>query len=116
MKWITRERPKIDRIACPWLIKSFVDKEAEFIYVPFSEVLDKAKELGSSDLFALNPVILLVTMGGFITNAVYCLFQNKKNKTGNDYFKVSGSVLTNNVLSNTKQEKGKDWNKNYKPE
>lgn len=61
-------------------------------------VLDKAKELGSSDLFALNPVILLVTMGGFITNAVYCLFQNKKNKTGIDYFKVSGSVLTNNVL------------------
>lgn len=45
MKWITRERPKIDRIACPWLIKTFVDKEAEFIYVPFSEVLDKAKEL-----------------------------------------------------------------------
>ena len=37
-------------------------------------------------------------MGGFITNVVYCLFQNKKNKTGNDYFKVSGSVLTNNVL------------------
>jgi hypothetical protein len=34
MKWITRERPKIDRIACPWLIKSFVDKDAEFIYVP----------------------------------------------------------------------------------
>lgn len=45
MKWITRERPKIDRIACPWLIKTFVDKEAEFIYVPFSQVLDKAKEL-----------------------------------------------------------------------
>lgn len=45
MKWITRERPKIDRIASPWLIKTFVDKDAEFIYVPFSEVLDKAKEL-----------------------------------------------------------------------
>jgi len=45
MKWITRERPKIDRIACPWLIKNFVDKEAEFIYVPFSEVLEKAKDL-----------------------------------------------------------------------
>ena len=45
MKWITRERPKIDRIASPWLIKTFVDKEAEFIYVPFNEVLDKAKEL-----------------------------------------------------------------------
>ncbi|WP_444660117.1 chromate resistance protein ChrB domain-containing protein [Flavobacterium columnare] len=45
MKWITRERPKVDRIASPWLIKKFVDKGAEFIYVPFSEVLDKAKEL-----------------------------------------------------------------------
>ena len=45
MKWITRERPKIDRLACPWLIKNFVDKEAEFIYVPFDEVCEKAKEL-----------------------------------------------------------------------
>ena len=45
MKWITRERPKIDRIACPWLIKNFVDKEAEFIYVPTELVKEKAKEL-----------------------------------------------------------------------
>lgn len=44
MKWITRERPKIDRIACPWLIRKFVDPEAEFLYVPFDEVLAKAKE------------------------------------------------------------------------
>lgn len=47
MKWITRERPKIDRIACPWLIKKFVDPEAEFIYVPFNQVLSKAKELNA---------------------------------------------------------------------
>lgn len=45
MKWITRERPKIDRIACPWLIKRFVDQDAEFIYVPFHEVISKSKEL-----------------------------------------------------------------------
>ena len=45
MKWITRERPKIDRIACPWLIKNFVDETAEFIYVPKEQVFDKAKEL-----------------------------------------------------------------------
>jgi hypothetical protein len=45
MKWITRERPKIDRIACPWLIKNFVDGEAEFIYVPKEHVLQKAGEL-----------------------------------------------------------------------
>jgi AraC-like DNA-binding protein len=42
MKWITRERPKIDRIACPWLIKRFVDSDAEFFYVPFNEVKEKA--------------------------------------------------------------------------
>lgn len=45
MKWITRERPKIDRLACPWLIKTFVDKEAVFLYVPFGDVCEKAKEL-----------------------------------------------------------------------
>jgi hypothetical protein len=44
MKWITRERPKIDRIACPWLIKRFVDAEAEFIYVPKDQVFEKARE------------------------------------------------------------------------
>jgi hypothetical protein len=47
MKWITRERPKIDRIACPWLIKNFVDKEAEFIYVPKDQVFDKGRELNA---------------------------------------------------------------------
>ena len=44
MKWITRERPKIDRIACPWLVARFIDKEPEFLYVPSSDVLSKAAE------------------------------------------------------------------------
>jgi AraC-like DNA-binding protein len=47
MKWVTRERPKIDRIACPWLIKKFIDKDAEFIYVAFDKVAGKAKELNA---------------------------------------------------------------------
>lgn len=47
MKWITREKPKIDRIACPWLIKRFIDTEAEIIYMPFDEVLTTAKELNA---------------------------------------------------------------------
>jgi hypothetical protein len=45
MKWITRERPKIDRIACPWLIRRFIDPTAEIIYVPEQDVLTKAAEL-----------------------------------------------------------------------
>ena len=44
LRWITRERPKIDRIACPWLIARFIDPDAEFHYVPTKEVLRTAKE------------------------------------------------------------------------
>jgi hypothetical protein len=47
MKWITRERPKIDRIACPWLIRRFVDHDAEFIYVPSEKVLEAAADTGA---------------------------------------------------------------------
>ena len=47
MKWITRERPKIDRIACPWLIKRFIDAEAEILYVPTTEVLAVAERQGA---------------------------------------------------------------------
>lgn len=47
MKWVTRERPKIDRIACPWLIARFIDKEPEFLYVPASKVLEVAQETGA---------------------------------------------------------------------
>lgn len=45
MKWITRERPKIDRIACPWLLKKFVDQAAEFIYVPKEQVFEAAAQI-----------------------------------------------------------------------
>jgi hypothetical protein len=47
MKWITRERPKIDRIACPWLIERFIDEEAEFLYVPAADVLRIAADTGA---------------------------------------------------------------------
>ena len=45
MKWITRERVKVDRVACPWLIRKFVDKNPEFIFVPSDKVMDEAKRL-----------------------------------------------------------------------
>lgn len=46
-RWITRERPKIDRIACPWLIRRFIDPRAEFFYVPTARVFDEAARLGA---------------------------------------------------------------------
>ena len=43
MKWVTREKARVDRIACPWLIKRFVDKDAQFLYVPRERVMEVAK-------------------------------------------------------------------------
>lgn len=45
--WVTRERPKVDRIACPWLIRRFIDPEAKFLYVPSAEVRDTAARTGA---------------------------------------------------------------------
>jgi hypothetical protein len=48
MKWITRERPKIDRIACPWLVTRFIDPNPEFLYVPVADVMKIATETGAT--------------------------------------------------------------------
>ena len=48
MKWITREKVKVDRVACPWLIRKFVDPQAEFIFVPADQVAAKARDLGAT--------------------------------------------------------------------
>lgn len=47
MNWVTRERPVIDRIACPWLILRFIDKEAEFLFVPPADVVSTAEKTGA---------------------------------------------------------------------
>lgn len=48
MKWITRERVKVDRVACPWLIRKFVDKDAEFLFVPRDQVMEIAAREGAT--------------------------------------------------------------------
>lgn len=50
MQWITRERPKIDRIACPWLIARFIDESPEFLYVPSGDVMRIAAETGATPM------------------------------------------------------------------
>jgi hypothetical protein len=54
MKWVTRERPKTDRIACPWLIAKFIDPAPEFLYVPADEVLGVAESEGAISYDAPN--------------------------------------------------------------
>jgi len=61
-------------------------------------IKDIAIAMGANPLFAKNPVILFVTLGGFFTNLVYCVFLNIKNRTYRDYISVSPSVLLNNLL------------------
>jgi len=61
-------------------------------------IQDVAIGLGANTLFAKNPVIMFVTLGGFITNFIYCIFLNIKNGTGKDYLSVPGSVLVNNIV------------------
>lgn len=48
MQWITRERPKIDRIACPWLIARFIDEDPDFLYAPIDEVMEVAARTGAT--------------------------------------------------------------------
>src|SRR5207244_1336331 len=48
MKWITREHPRVDRVACPWLVERFIDKQAEFIYVPSDQVAAEAQKRGAT--------------------------------------------------------------------
>jgi L-rhamnose-H+ transport protein len=59
---------------------------------------EMAFQLGATKFFVSLPTTLMVTMGGFLTNAVYCIFQNIKNKTGKDYYSLPGKVLLNNFL------------------
>jgi hypothetical protein len=47
MKWVTRENAKVDRIACPWLIRRFIDPDAQFVYVPAGEVMSVAEREGA---------------------------------------------------------------------
>jgi hypothetical protein len=91
MKWITREKVKVDRVACPWLIKKFVDPEAQFLFVPSDKVLEiaeresatpydvKGVELGHNGLecsfeailkkFKLNDNPALVLLGKIVNGA-----------------------------------------------
>ena len=54
MKWITREHVKVDRVACPWLIRKFVDPEAEFLFVPVDQVMDIAAREGATPYDVAN--------------------------------------------------------------
>lgn len=80
MKWVTRTRPKVDRVACPWLIKKFVDPEAVFLYVPANQVMDVAKSENAVPFDVPN-----VELGHHGTECSFDAVIKKYNLTDPDY-------------------------------
>src|SRR3989449_11152826 len=64
MKWVTREKAKVDRIACPWLIKKFVDPKAEFLFVAAEKVLEAAKKENATPFDAPGAELTHYKQGG----------------------------------------------------
>src|SRR5437899_10110542 len=83
MKWITRARPKTDRIACPWLITKFIDPAAEILYVPAGQVLDTARRQDADSFDAPGArdrkSTRLNSSHLGISYAVFCLKKKKNN-------------------------------------
>jgi hypothetical protein len=105
MKWITRERVKVDRVACPWLIKKFIDAKAEFLFVPEDKVLEVAKREGATP-FDIKGV-------EFGHHGKECSFDAlvKKNQLGSDpaivlLAKIVNGADTDNSLWNQPEAAG----------
>ncbi len=79
MKWITRENVRVDRVACPWLIKKFVDQNAEFYFVPSDRVLKEAERLGAIPFDAPG-----VELGHHETQALVSRCPLSRSTTGRD--------------------------------
>src|SRR5215472_13417520 len=115
MKWITRARPKTDRIACPWLITKFIDPGAEILYVPADQVLDEAQRQGAAniaddlDTDPAGPGLLAIGIGGldvedndhrllergtFVYDALYAWCQRQVPTPHERHHRVRGAAST----------------------
>ena len=96
MRWITRERVKVDRVACPWLIKKFVDPDAEFIFVPAEKVMDEAKRLNATPYDVKN-----VELGHHGKECSFEAILKKYNLTGNAALVLLGKIVNGADTDNT---------------
>ena len=97
MKWITREKVKVDRVACPWLIKKFIDPQAEFLFVPPAEVMARAEREG-----AIPYDVAGVELGHHGQECSFEAILKKYNLTGNPALALLGKIVngadTDNAL------------------
>ena len=96
MKWITRERVKVDRVACPWLIKKFVDPQAEFLFVPAAEVLAVADREGAIPYDVAN-----VELGHHGQECSFEAILKKYNLTGDRALVLLGKIVNGADTDNT---------------
>ena len=88
MQWITRERVKVDRVACPWLIKKFVDQDAEFLFVPADKVMTEAARLGAIPYDVPN-----VELGHHGLECSFEAIVKKYNLAGNPALVLLGKIV-----------------------
>ncbi|MEK7326318.1 MAG: chromate resistance protein ChrB domain-containing protein [Chloroflexota bacterium] len=96
MKWITRERVKVDRVACPWLITKFVDKEAEFLFVPADKVTSESERLGAIPYDVPN-----VELGHHGQECSFEAILKKHNLTGNPALVLLSRIVNGADTDNT---------------
>lgn len=96
MKWITRERVKVDRVACPWLIKKFVDAEAEFFFVPADQVMTDAERLGATPFDVKG-----VELGHHGQECSFETILKKYNLTDNPALVLLGKIVNGADTDNT---------------
>jgi hypothetical protein len=96
MKWITRERVKVDRVACPWLIKKIVDKDAEFFFVPADRVANEARRLGGVPFDAAG-----AELGHHGQECSFEAFLKKYGLTGNPALVLLGKIVNGADTDNT---------------
>ncbi len=96
MKWITRERVKVDRVACPWLIRKFVDNEAEFLFVPADKVMSEAERLDAIPYDVPN-----VELGHHGKECSFEAILKKHNLTGNPALVLLSKIVNGADTDNT---------------
>ncbi len=105
MKWITREKVKVDRVACPWLIKKFVDKDADFYFVPADQVIKEAERLAAIPFDAPG-----VELGHHGKECSFEAVLKKYNLTSNPALVLLGRIIngadTDNTLYNQPEGPG----------
>lgn len=105
MKWITRERVKVDRVACPWLIKKFVDRQAEFFFVPAGQVLEEAMRLNATPFDVKD-----VELGHHGKECSFEAILKKYDLTGDPALVLLGKIVngadTDNTLWNQREGPG----------